>query len=270
MLVVMPLSIVLAVVSRIVILIILGSILSAFSFFTSIILFCGLRVVGPNEGRIIMFCGKYKGTIRENGLLFVNPFYSKSAVYFKSNIFETDILKVNDLKGNPIQIGAVIVWKIQDSAKALFEVANLMSYVTSQSETAVRKVASSYPYDHIEEGDISLKDGGEIINNNLVHELQQRLSKAGVLVEEARLNRLNYSEEIAQVMLRRQQAESIISARHKIINGAVGIVAMALDSLKNNNICELTKEERARLTSNLLVVLCSESQVNPVVNTGSV
>ena len=151
----------------------------------------------------------------------------------------------------------------------MFDVQNLQGFVRSQSETAVRKLASSYPYDHIEEHDVSLKDGGEEINKQIVNELSYRLVKAGVVIEEAKIMRLNYSEEIAQVMLRRQQADAIISARQKIINGAVGIVAMALDTLQKNKICELTNEERARLTSNLLVVLCSESQVNPVVNAGS-
>jgi len=237
--------------------------------FAAFIMMTGLTTIAPNNGMVIMFCGKYLGTIRDNGLFFVCPFYSRSRVSFRLNIFETDILKVNDLKGNPIQIGAVVIWKIENSAKSMFDVQDLYGFVRSQSETAVRKLASTYPYDHIEERDVSLKDGGEEINRQLVNELQYRLVKAGVVIEEAKLNRLNYSEEIAQVMLRRQQAEAIISARQKIINGAVGIVAMALDTLKNNNICELTKEERAKLTSNLLVVLCSESQVNPIVNAGS-
>lgn len=243
----------------------LGSIM----IIVSIIMFSGLITIGPNEGRVIMFCGKYLGTVRENGMFFVCPFYSKTYISFKANIFETDILKVNDLKGNPINIGAVVIWKIRDSSKSMFDVADLNNFVKSQSETAVRKLASIYPYDHIEETDISLKDGGEEINKQLVTELQFRLNKAGVVVEEGKLNRLNYAEEIAQVMLRRQQAEAIISARQKIINGAVGIVAMALDSLSKNGICEMNKQERAKLVSNLLIVLCSESQVNPIVNTGS-
>jgi len=236
---------------------------------TSIILLLGLFSIPPNEGRIVMFCGKYLGTIRENGFLWTNPFYSCTKVSFRLNIFETDILKVNDLKGNPIQIGAVIIWKISNSAKSMYDVQNLNTFVRFQSDSAVRKLASSYPYDHIEEGDVSLKDGGEDINTQLVNELQSRLVKAGVIIEEAKLNRLNYSEEIAQVMLRRQQAEAIISARQKIINGAVGIVGMALESLNKNNICDLSKEERGKLASNLLVVLCSENHVNPIVNAGS-
>ncbi len=243
--------------------------LGAVLIITSIIMMTGLMTIAPNCGVVIMFCGKYLGTIRDNGLFYVCPFYAKHHLSFRSMIFETDILKVNDLKGNPIQIGAVVIWKIDNSAKSMFDVADLNGFVRSQSETAVRKLASTYPYDHIEERDVSLKDGGEEINKQLVNELQYRLNKAGVVVEEAKLNRLNYSEEIAQVMLRRQQAEAIISARQKIINGAVGIVAMALDTLKKNNICELNKEESARLTSNLLIVLCSESQVNPIVNAGS-
>ena len=216
-----------------------------------------------------MFCGKYLGTVRDNGLVYMFCCYSKFRVSFRLNIFETDVLKVNDLKGNPIQIGAVVIWKIENSAKSMFDVQNLQAFVRSQSETALRKLASIYPYDHIEKDDISLKDGGDEISKQLVNELQYRLVKAGVVIEEAKIMRLNYSEEIAQVMLRRQQAEAIISARQKIINGAVGIVAMALDTLSKNNICELTREERSKLTSNLLVVLCSESQVNPIVNAGS-
>ncbi len=254
------------IINNIIALIVIGPICIVFGLF---IMMPGLFCLQPNEGVVTLCCGKYFGTVKVNGFLWTPPCVSRRSISFKSNNFETDNIKVNDLNGNPIQIGAVVIWKIDNAAKALFDIEDINSFVKSQSETAIRKLASSYPYDKHDEHDISLKDGGEEVNRHIVRELQERLTPAGVLVEEARLNRLAYSEEIAQLMLKRQQADAIIQARQKIVNGGVGIVHMALDNMKENEICDMNREERVKLTSNLLVVLCSDNQVSPMLNTGS-
>jgi len=257
---------VIGIVLSIVALIVIGPIIMFFALF---ILMPGLFCLQPNEGVVTLFCGKYYGSIKANGFLWTPPCVERRGVSLKSNNFETDNIKVNDLNGNPIQIGAVVIWKVDNTAKVMFDIENLDSFVKSQSETAIRKLASSYPYDKTHDDEISLKDGGEEVNQNIVRELQERLAPAGVIVEEARLNRLAYSEEIAHLMLKRQQADAIIGARQKIVNGGVGIVHMALDNMKSNDICDMNREERVKLASNLLVVLCSDNQVSPIVNTGS-
>jgi len=225
---------------------------------------CGVSTVNPNQGIVVTFCGRYRGTIKENGCIWVLPCFGTKRISYKSNNFETHTLKINDLRGNPIEVGAVITWKIFDSYKASFEVMNLTEYVKCQSESAIRKLVSKYPYDKVHD-EVCLKDGNDDVHLQLVEELQNGLEKAGVTVEEAKFNHMAYAKEIAQVMLRRQQADSIIAAREKIIMGAVGIVGMAIESLKQNSIEEMTNDEKVRIVSNLLIVMCSENQNNSVI-----
>ena len=237
----------------------------------SIFLFKGLIIINPNQSSVCTFFGKYVGTIKENGLLFVNPLYSKQKLSLRANNFESTKLKVNDKMGNPIEIAAVIVWQVNDTAKALFDVENYIQYVNIQSESAVRHLANSFPYDNYEdeEARITLRDGAEEVSKMLEQELNQRLERAGITVIEARISHLAYSPEIASAMLQRQQASAIIAARRLIVEGAVGIVEMALARLALNNVVELDEERKAAMVSNLLVVLCGDRNVTPVVNTGT-
>ncbi len=220
---------------------------------------CGVTTISPNEGLVVLFCGKYKGTVKSNGCLWILPFFSTRKISFKSNNFETAMLKINDKGGNPIEVGAVITWKIFDSYAASFVAHNLFEYVKCQSESAIRKLVSRYYYDKMKDNETCLKDGSEEIHTELILELQKSLERAGVLIEEAKFNNMAYSSEIAEVMLKRQQAESIIAAREKIIYGAVGMVGMAVDSLQANRMEEMSREEKVKIISNLLVVMCSES-----------
>ena len=235
---------------------------------TSIVLFCGYFVNDPNEAYVITFFGKYKGTVKDSGFFWINPLTSKRQISLRSNNLNGEVIKVNDKVGNPVMMGCVVVWRVNDTAKACFDVQDYYNYVRVQSESAVRYVGCMYPYDKVNEDDVCLRSGHEEVHRVLQNELSERLKTAGIEVQEARITELAYSSEIANAMLKRQAAEAIIAAREKIVQGAVSIVGHALNSLNQNNICELTQEERAKLVSNMLIVLCSESQVSPVVNTG--
>lgn len=232
----------------------------------------GLVIVQPNYAVVLSFFGKYVGSVRENGLQFVNPLYTQVAVSLRAQSLESNKLKVNDKLGNPIDIAAVIVWKISDTYKAVFQVTGFDEYLKNQSEAAVRHLATSYPYDNIEheEAHITLRDGGQKVIELLEEELNERLEPAGITILEARISHLAYASEIAGAMLQRQQATAIVAARTKIVEGAVSMVEMALQKLADNQIVSLDEEKKATMVSNLLVVLCSERSVSPVVNTGSI
>ncbi|RPI79116.1 MAG: SPFH domain-containing protein [Planctomycetaceae bacterium] len=234
-----------------------------------LILLCGHFAQEPNEARAILLFGAYQGTVRDSGFFWANPFYSKQRVSLRSRNMETQKLKVNDKRGNPIEIGAVVVWRVEDTAQALFDVEKYENYVHVQSESALRHLANSYAYDHGEEGEVTIRSGVDEVSETLRKELQERLGKAGVIVEEARLTHLAYAPEIAGAMLRRQQAEAIIAARQKIVHGAVSMVQMALADLAEKQVVELDNDRKAAMVSNLLVVLCGEAEVTPVVNTGT-
>lgn len=231
----------------------------------------GLIIVNPNHSRVLNLFGKYVGTIKANGLFFINPLYTAQKISLRSENLQGQTLKVNDKLGNPIEIAAVIVWKIGDTYKAAYEVQSYMDYVRVQSEAAVRHLAVSFAYDSFEDenADLTLRDGGEDVNKILVSELSERLAKAGVVVEEARITHLAYAPEIAGAMLQRQQASAIVAARSKIVEGAVGMVDMALQRLSEQNIVELDDERKAAMVSNLMVVLCGEKAAQPIVNTGT-
>ncbi len=235
---------------------------------TSFILFFGFFTLRPNEVALVTLCGSYKGTVLTSGYHWINPFSSIQVISIKSRNCNVDKLKVNDKIGNPIEIGIVVVWRVKNAAQAVFDVENFEQYMHTNSESAVRHIALLYAYDKKDDSEISLRSGSETILVQLVKELDARLEKAGIEVQEARITHLAYASEIANVMLKRQQAEAIIAAREKIVQGAVSIVGHALSSLKENNIVDMKDDEKSRLVSNMLVVLCSESQVNPVVNTG--
>ncbi|MBM3902879.1 MAG: SPFH domain-containing protein [Verrucomicrobia bacterium] len=230
---------------------------------------CGFFTLQPNEARVLVLFGSYKGTVRRSGFHWTNPFTSMVPVSLRSRNLNGERLKVNDKRGNPIEIAAVVVWHIEETAQAAFDVQNVESYVAIQSESAVRHLASSYAYDHGEEHEVTLRGGGDEVSAALLQELSDRLSRAGVVVEEARISHLAYAPEIASAMLRRQQAEAVIAARQKIVQGAVSMVEMALRELDQKNLVDLDPERRAAMVSNLLVVLCGETEVQPVVNTGT-
>jgi regulator of protease activity HflC (stomatin/prohibitin superfamily) len=229
----------------------------------------GLFTVQPNQARVLMLFGKYKGSVKTPGLCWANPFYMKRAISLRVRNFETAKLKVNDKASNPIEIGAIVVWQVIDSAEALFEVDNYEDYVRVQSESAVRTLASSYPYDAHKDGERSLSHNASEISDQLAGEVQARLAKAGMNVLEARISHLAYAPEIANAMLRRQQASAIIAARTLIVEGAVSMVEMALNSIEAKGIVTLDEERKAAMVSNLLVTLCAEQPMQPVVNTGS-
>ncbi|HXL84176.1 MAG TPA: SPFH domain-containing protein [Casimicrobiaceae bacterium] len=243
-------------------------------FVAGLLFLSGLYTLQPNEAAILQLFGSYRGTTRVAGLRGTNPFYTRRKVSLRARNLNGERLKVNDKRGNPIEIAAVVVWRVDDTAKASFDVDNYENYVKLQSEAAVRHLASSFAYDHgdVEPGGVlepTLLGGSELISRALVMELQQRLAKAGVVVDEARLMHLAYAPEIAQVMLRRQQAEAIIAARRKIVHGAVSMVEMALRELSEKKVVELDDERKAAMVSNLMTVLCAESEVQPVINTGT-
>ena len=268
----------------------------------SIIMLVGFFTLQPNEARVLILFGNYRGTVRDSGFHWGNPFYSNGSagaaarstgegqsntaakpapagfqhktmsrhkVSLRARNLNGDKLKVNDKRGNPIEIAAVVVWRVQDTAQAAFDVDDYENYVRVQSESAVRHLANSYAYDHGEENEITLRSSVDEVSQALRVELQERLGKAGVSVEEARLTHLAYAPEIAQAMLRRQQAEAVIAARQKIVHGAVSMVEMALRELAEKHVVQLDDERRAAMVSNLMVVLCGESEVHPVVNTGT-
>ncbi len=277
-------------------LIVAGIVLIALAFIS---LF-GFFTLQPNESRVLVLFGDYRGTVKQHGFHWGNPFYSNGAsttapaaasrshgkkqgeahaaparkntrmkVSLRSRNLDGALLKVNDKQGNPIDISAVVVWRVQDTAQAMFDVDNYEEYVAIQSESALRHLCSQYAYDHGEEHEITLRSGTDEVSHALASELQQRLSRAGVVVEEARLNHLAYAPEVAQAMLRRQQAEAVLAARTKIVQGAVSMVQMALTDLEQRNVVALDPERKAAMVSNLLVVLCGDSEAKPVINTGT-
>ena len=242
---------------------------SVFALVFVTFLYFGLFVVNPNEAKVLQLFGSYIGTATDPGLRWANPFYTKKRVSLRVRNFETSKLKVNDSRGNPIEIAAVVVWKVVDTAEAIFEVDDYVHYVHVQSEAAVRNLASNYPYDAFEDDEVSMVGHISEISQQLRVENQDRLRKAGVKIIESRISHLAYSPEIAQAMLRRQQATAIIAARRKIVEGAVGMVEHALEELSTKKILDLDEERKASMVSNLLIVLCSESETQPVINTGS-
>jgi regulator of protease activity HflC (stomatin/prohibitin superfamily) len=237
----------------------------------AIFLLKGLMIVNPNHSRVLNFFGKYVGSVKSNGLFFVNPLYSTQRISLRAENLESSRLKVNDKMGNPIEIAAVIVWLVGDTYKAAYEVANFKDYVNKQSEAALRHLANSFPYDNLEDAhaEITLREGGDKVNELLERELNERLAPAGILIREARISHLAYAQEIAGAMLQRQQATAIVAARTKIVEGAVGMVEMALEMLSKKDIVTLDEERKAAMVSNLMVVLCGERGAQPVLNTGT-
>jgi regulator of protease activity HflC (stomatin/prohibitin superfamily) len=280
-------------------------IIGLFGMILAVVLMPGFFTLQPNEARVLVLFGRYKGTVRDSGFHWGNPFYSNGAkpgqramsfrmklqaiaekhappenplmlkqgwrnkISLRARNLNSEKLKVNDKRGNPVEIAAVIVWRVQDTAQAMFDVDDYETYVRIQSESAIRHVASAYAYDHGEENEVTLRSGVDEVSQALQKELQARLDKAGVVVEEARLTHLAYAPEIAQAMLRRQQAEAVIAARQKIVHGAVSMVDMALKELAEKQVVSLDDERKASMVSNLMVVLCGEAEVHPVVNTGT-
>lgn len=238
-----------------------------FFFGLGALLWRGLVLVEPNQARVVLLFGKYRGTIREPGFYFINPFTSRKAISLRVNNFDSSRLKVNDARGNPVEIGAVVVWRVKDTAQASFDVERYDAYVAVQTEAAIRSAASKHPYDSGDPAVTSLRGDSDEVNAELHSQLRDRLSHAGVDVLEVRLSHLAYAPEIAGVMLRRQQAEAIIDARARIVEGAVGMVKLALDKLEEQKVVVLDSDRRAALVSNLLVVLCSENDAQPVVRT---
>ena len=234
-----------------------------------LVCFAGLQIVNPNEGQVVQLFGTYKGTLREPGFQWVNPLTNRRRVSLRVRNFESTKLKVNDHDGNPVEIAAVVVWKVVDTAEAVFHVDNYENFVHVQSEAAVRSLATLHPYDAHEEGQVSLRGSTLVVADLLKKEIQDRLAQAGVEVIEARISHLAYAPEIAQAMLLRQQAGAVIAARSRIVQGAVSMVEMALEELAKRQIVELDSERKAAMVSNLLVVLCSDRHTQPVVNTGS-
>jgi regulator of protease activity HflC (stomatin/prohibitin superfamily) len=234
------------------------------------VMLAGFFTVAPNQSVVLTLFGKYKGSVRKTGLHWVNPFMTKQKVSLRVHNFETGHLKVNDHDGNPIEIGAVVVWKVFDAAEAVFEVENYTDYVKVQCEAALRNLATAFPYDAHEEGQMSLRGNSDEVVVQLKNEIEQRLEKAGVEVIESRISHLAYAPEIATAMLQRQQASAIVAARQKIVEGAVGMVEMALAMLNEKGIVDLDAERKAAMVSNLLVVLCGERATQPVVNTGTI
>jgi len=246
-------------------------VMGVISVLTAIVLLvcvAGFFMVHPNQARVLTLFGTYVGSARETGLRWANPFYAKKSVSLRIRNFDCDSLKVNDSSGNPIEIAAVVVWKVVDSAEAVFEVDDYISFVEIQSEAALRNLATSYPYE-AHDGEVALRSNPQEIAEQLKMEVQDRLDKAGVNVIEARISHLAYAPEIASAMLKRQQAQAIVAARRQIVDGAVGMVKMALDELKDQEVIELDDERKAAMVSNLLVVLCGEENAQPVLNTGS-
>ena len=236
----------------------------------TLFLLLGLYMVEPNQASVLSLFGKYVGTVKEQGLRWNNPFYSKKKISLRTRNFESSKLKVNDLDGSPIEIASVVVWNVVDSAEAVYNVDDYESFVHIQSESALRAMATSYPYDQHEDGVISLRSHAKEISKHLTEEIQERLTQAGVRVMDARISHLAYAPEIAQAMLQRQQASAIIAARTRIVEGAVSMVEMALSELSKRNVVDLDPERRAAMVSNLLVVLCGERGTQPIVNTGSI
>ena len=231
----------------------------------------GFTVVNPNESSVLVLFGAYQGTIKKNGFFWVNPFFVRKKISLRARNFDSETIKVNDKIGNPIKIGCVLVWKVDDTYKAAFEVDDFVHFVFVQSETALRKLAGIYPYDNFEDHDaqITLRSGGGEVNHELEKEIRERLVIAGITVIEARINFIAYSEEIAGAMLRRQQATAVVAARFKIVEGAISMVQMALEQLNEKEIVDLDDDKKAAMVSNLMVVLCGDKDPSPVINTGT-
>lgn len=243
-----------------------------FGFLFLIFLFMlpGFFVVQPNQSRVLIFFGDYRGTVKKNGFFWVNPFYSKKKISLRAHNFDSERVKVNDKLGNPILISVILVWQVEETYKAAFEVNDYTHFVRVQSDAAVRKLANTYAYDNFEdEGEITLRSGMEEVNHDLEEELTERLAIAGIRVIEARIGYLAYAEEIASAMLQRQQATAIVAARFKIVEGAVGMVESALEELNKKQIVDLDEDKKAAMVSNLMVVLCSDKSASPVVNAGT-
>jgi len=236
-----------------------------------LVCFAGFIVINPNESGVLVLFGKYMGTIKNNGFFWVNPLFIKKKISLRARNFDSEPIKVNDKVGNPIMIGIVLVWKVADTFKSSFEVDEYEHFVRVQSEAALRKLAGHYPYDNFEDekADITLRASGEEINHRLEEELRERLDMAGIYVIEARINYIAYAQEIAGAMLKRQQATAIVAAREKIVEGAVGMVEMALNKLKERDIIDMDIEKKAAMISNLMVVLCGEESARPIVNAGT-
>jgi len=241
------------------------------SVLVAIFLIKGLMIIYPNHSRVLNFFGRYVGSVKDNGLFFINPLYTSYKISLRAQNLQGQTLKVNDKMGNPIEIAAVIVWQVDDTYRAAYEVAVYEEYVKIQSEAAVRHLAVSLSYDNLEDehANITLRDGGDKVNEILERELNERLAPAGIHIREARISHLAYAPEIAGAMLQRQQATAIVAARTKIVEGAVGMVEMALDMLSKKQIVELDEEKKAAMVSNLMVVLCGERGAQPVLNTGT-
>ncbi|MFO7940486.1 MAG: SPFH domain-containing protein [Bacteroidales bacterium] len=237
----------------------------------TILLIIGFTVVNPNESVVCVLFGSYKGTIKSDGFYWVNPFYARQRISLRARNFDSEPIKVNDKVGNPIKIGVVLVWKVENTYKAAFDVDQYEHFVVVQSEAALRKLAGAYPYDNFEdeEAEITLRSGVEEVNEMLEEEIRDRLKIAGIRVIEARINYIAYAEEIASAMLRRQQASAVVAARSQIVAGAVGMVEMALEQLNSKELINLDEEAKASMVSNLMVVLCSDESARPVVNTGT-
>jgi len=236
----------------------------------NILIYVGFFTIEPNEAMVLLLFGKYIGTEKSTGFKWCNPFYSKKKISLRARNFDGQKLKVNDKKGNPIEISAVVVWRVKDTAQAMFDVENYVQYVQVQAESALRHMATSFAYDDTEGEKVTLRSSQEEVSEALKKEIQERVLAAGVFVDEAKINHLAYAPEIAHAMLQRQQAEAIIAARTKIVEGAVSMVEMALEKLKDNNIVDLDEDKKATMVSNLLVVLCSDKSTQPIVNTGSI
>lgn len=242
-----------------------------FLILLSLFISAGFFIVNPNESKVLIFFGDYKGTVKKNGFFWANPLFSKKKLSLRARNLDSKPIKVNDKIGNPIMLGAVLVWQVEDTFKASFDVNDYLHFVEIQSDAAMRKLAGIYPYDNFDdhEQEISLRSGGEEVNDALENEMRERLAIAGIKVIEARINYLAYAQEIASAMLQRQQATAIIAARLKIVEGAVGMVEMALEQLSEKQIIELDDEKKAAMVSNLMVVLCSDKAASPVINTDS-
>ena len=248
--------------------VVLSVILGILFFFLAI----GFMIVNPNESSVLVLFGAYKGSVKDNGFYWVNPFYARKRISLRARNINSEPIKVNDKIGNPIMIGVVLVWRVQETFRAAFQVDDYEHFVNIQTEAAIRKLAGMYPYDNLEDHEavVTLRSGGEEVNVQLEKELSERLSIAGVEVMEARINYLAYAQEIAQAMLKRQQASAIVAARFKIVEGAVSMVEMALDELGKKGIVELDEDKKATMVSNLMVVLCGDKEATPVVNTGTI
>ena len=236
-----------------------------------LILIKGIIVISPNNSKVLLLFGAYKGSIKQNGLFFVNPLYTRTGLSLRARNFESDKIKVNDKMGNPIMISVILVWKVKDTFKATFEVDNYENFIKIQTDSAVRKLAGSFPYDHFEDekATVTLSTNFDDVNKALEHEVTQRLEIAGIEVVESRIGYLAYAPEIAHSMLRRQQASAVVAARHKIVEGAVGMVESALKLLADKEIIEFDEDRKAAMVSNLMVVLCGDSETKPVINTGT-